>query len=184
MNERASGPADLAVSGDTLDDPGSVSSATPTGWQSMNSNRVAVSAELNFGLVGPENTIVPLMASLHYTCEDPYAVKMAFHVGTDEPVEWVLARDLLAAALLAREGIGDVQAWPTAATGGPAEDGTADWSGILNIVMTSPFGHAQFEAPSAAVAGFLDRTFQLVPAGQESTFMDFDDELTEFLSQS
>jgi hypothetical protein len=99
-------------------------------------------------------------------------------------VEWVLARDLLAAALLAREGIGDVQAWPTAATGGPAEDGTVGWSGILNIVMTSPFGHAQFEAPSAAVAGFLDRTFQLVPAGQESTFMDFDDELTEFLSQA
>ena len=50
--------------------------------------------------------------------------------------------------------------------------------------MTSPFGHAQFEAPAAAVAGFLDRTFRLVPAGQESPFMDFDDELTELLSQA
>ena len=114
----------------------------------MNNSRVAVSAELSLGLVGPEHTIVPLMASLHYTCQDPYAVKMAFHVGTDEPVEWTLARDLLAAALHSREGIGDVQAWPSAALPDPAaEDGTAAGSGILNISMTSPFGHAQFEAP-------------------------------------
>jgi hypothetical protein len=77
---------------------------------SSNSSHTAVSAELGLGLVGPERTIVPLMASLSYSCRDPYAVKIAFHVGTDEPVEWTLARDLLAAALHSREGIGDVQA--------------------------------------------------------------------------
>jgi len=140
----------------------------------MNSSRVAVSAELSMGLVGPEHTIVPVMASLHYTSEDPYAVKMAFHVGTDEPVEWALARDLLAAALHSPEGIGDVRAWPSDPA---AEDGT----GILNISMTSPFGHAQFEAPASAVASFLHRTFGIVPAGQESRFVDFDAELTELL---
>src|ERR1700719_953736 len=75
------------------------------GRHSMNSSRVAVSAELSMGLVGPEHTIVPVMASLHYTSEDPYAVKMAFHVGTDEPVEWALARDLLAAAPASPGGI-------------------------------------------------------------------------------
>src|ERR1700730_11314891 len=134
-----------------VSNPGSVNAGSATrtgGWHSMNNSRVAVSAELSLGLVGPEHTIVPLMASLHYTCQDPYAVKMAFHVGTDEPVEWTLARDLLAAALHSREGIGDVQAWPSAALPDPAaEDGTAAGSGILNISMTSPFGHAQFEAP-------------------------------------
>jgi Streptomyces sporulation and cell division protein, SsgA len=151
------------------------------GWHSMNNSRVAVSAELSMGLIGPEHTIVPLMASLHYTCQDPYAVKMAFHVGTDEPVEWTLARDLLAASLHSREGIGDVQAWPSAASGDPlAEDG----GGILNISMTSPFGHAQFEAPAAAVASFLNRTFRIVPAGQESLFIDFDAELAQLLSQA
>lgn len=147
----------------------------------MNNSRVAVSAELSLGLVGPEHTIVPLMASLHYTCQDPYAVRMAFHVGTDEPVEWTLARDLLAAALHAREGIGDVRAWPSAAPGDPAD---GDGTGILNISMTSPFGHAQFEAPAAAVASFLRRTFRIVPAGQESLFIDFDAELTQLLSQA
>ena len=50
--------------------------------------------------------------------------------------------------------------------------------------MTSPFGHAQFEAPAAAVASFLRRTYQIVPAGQESLFIDFDAELTELLSQA
>ena len=86
----------------------------------MKSNRSEVSAELGIGLVGPEHTIVPLMASLYYRCPDPYAVRMAFHVGTDEPVEWTLARDLLAAALHSREGIGDVQAWPSVVSCDPA----------------------------------------------------------------
>ena len=132
---------------------------------SSNSSRTAVSAELGLGLVGPEQTIVPLMASLSYSCQDPYAVTIAFHVGTDEPVEWTLARDLLAAALHSREGIGDVQAWPSAAS----DDGMAGiGQKVLNIAMTSPFGHAQFEASAAAVDSFLAQTYQVVPDGHES----------------
>jgi hypothetical protein len=155
----------------------------------MDNARVAVSAELSLGLIGPEHTIVPLMASLHYTCQDPYAVRMAFHVGTDEPVEWTLARDLLAAALHSRERMGDVQAWPSAAPGDPAAPevgpaGPAAGAGILNISMTSPFGHAQFEAPAAAVASFLRRTYRAVPEGSESMFIDFDAELAELLSEA
>jgi len=152
----------------------------------MSSNsRTAVSAELGLGLVGPEQTIVPLMASLYYSCRDPYAVKIAFHVGTDEPVEWTLARDLLAAALYSREGIGDVQAWPSAASADPAaEVGAAAGRKILNISMTSPFGHAQFEASAVAIETFLARTFQLVPSGREPAYMNFDAELEELLSQA
>jgi hypothetical protein len=153
------------------------------GWREMSSNssRTAVSADVGLGLVGPEQTIVPLMASLSYSCRDPYAVKIAFHVGTDEPVEWTLARDLLAAALHSREGIGDVQAWPSAASG----DRVAGiGQKVLNIAMTSPFGHAQFEASAAAVDAFLAQTYQVVPHGHESDHMDFDAELTELLSQA
>jgi Streptomyces sporulation and cell division protein, SsgA len=151
----------------------------------MENSIAAVSAELRLGLIGPEQTVVPLMATLHYTGQDPYAVRIAFHVGTDEPVEWTLARDLLAAALHSREGLGDVQAWPSAApSDSAAGEGTASGTGILNIVMTSPFGRAQFEAPAAAVASFLHRTYKIVPVGDESFFMDFDDELNELLSQA
>ena len=147
----------------------------------MGSNRrAAVSTELGLGLVGPEQTIVPLMASLYYSCHDPYAVKMAFHVGTDEPVEWTLARDLLAAALHSREGIGDVQAWPSAASTGEEADGQK----IMNIAMTSPYGHAQFEASAPAIETFLAQTYQLVPDGSESAYLDLDAELAELLSEA
>jgi hypothetical protein len=101
------------------------------GVAEMSSNsRTAVSAELGLGLIGPEHTIVPLMASLSY--------------------------DGLA-------GIGQK---------------------VLNIAMTSPFGHAEFEASAAAVEAFLAQTYQVVPDGTESDFMDFDAELTELLSQA
>jgi hypothetical protein len=154
------------------------------GWQTMSSNRTEVYTEIELGLVGPEQMIVPLMATLSYSCSDPYAIRMAFHVGTDEPVEWALARDLLAAALHGREGIGDVQAWPSAASCDPALDAAGVAGGtILNIAMSSPFGAAQFEISAQAVAGFLYRTYKVVAAGDESGYLDFDAELAELLSQ-
>src|ERR1700751_3075278 len=83
----------------------------------MNSSST-VSAELGLRLVVPQQTIVPLMASLFYSREDPYAIRIAFHVGLDEPVEWIFARDLLAMGIEGREGPGDVQVWPSAGTEG------------------------------------------------------------------
>jgi len=147
----------------------------------MSSNCSEISAELSLGLVGPEHTIVPLMASLSYRCADPYAVQMAFEVGTDEPVKWILARDLLAAALHGSEGLGDVRAWPTAASCDP--DAAAEQQ-ILNIAMSSPYGQAQFEVSARAIEEFLQRTYQLVATGQESPYLNFDAELTELLSQA
>lgn len=148
----------------------------------MSSSRTDVSAELGLGLVGPERTIVPLTASLSYRCSDPYAIRMAFHVGTDEPVAWILARDLLAAGLHAPEGTGDVQAWPSAAAGDPAAAGTAAGHQILNIAMTSPFGHAQFEVSARAIEAFLQCTYSIVAAGEEPAYLDLDAELAALLS--
>ena len=67
----------------------------------MNSSNT-VAAELGLRLVVPEHDGVPLTASLHYRAEDPYAIRMAFHVGMDEPVEWIFARDLLAGGMTSR----------------------------------------------------------------------------------
>lgn len=154
----------------------------------MSSSHSEVSAELSLELVGPEHMLVPLTASLSYRCADPYAVRMAFHVCTDEPVEWTLARDLLTAALDSREGIGDVQAWPSAASCDPAAGGTQEGAAaghsILNIAISSPFGQAQFEMSARAMGEFLRRTYEAVPAGHESAYLNFDAELTELLSQA
>ena len=111
------------------------------------------------------------MASLYYSADDPYAIRMAFHVGTDEPVEWIFARELLTTGLACPAGDGDVQVWP-------ASPGRRE---VLNIALSSPFGQARFEAPVSATADFLHLTYGIVAAGQEDEFIDVDSELDEIL---
>ena len=126
---------------------------------------------------------------MYYSGKDPYAVRMAFHVGTDEPVEWIFARDLLAAGIESRQGEGDVQVWPSAASVAETDDleviGAPESRGIpgtvLNIELSSPFGQAHFEAPAEAMSAFLARTYQIVPAGQESGCIDIETELNDLL---
>lgn len=137
-------------------------------------NSVTVSAELGLSLVVPEHGAVPLVASLDYSADDPYAIKMSFHVGTDEPVEWIFGRELLATGLKSLVGEGDVQVWPEDTVG-------AD---TVNIALSSPFGEAHFEAPLTDTAEFLNSTYGIVPAGAESDFIDFDGELNEMLWQA
>src|SRR6266496_1664587 len=105
------------------------------------SGSTTISAELGLRLVVPQQTIVPLVASMYYSGTDPYAVRMAFHVGTDEPVEWIFARDLLAAGIESRQGEGDVQVWPSSAScaesDGSDATGPAEMGGkVLNIELS------------------------------------------------
>ena len=153
------------------------------------SSSTTISAELGLRLVVPQQTIVPLVASLYYSGSDPYAVRMAFHVGTDEPVEWIFARDLLAAGIDGRHGEGDVKVWPSAQSCAESDGleviGDASTEGtVLNIELSSPFGQAHFEAPAQAMAAFLHRTYQIVPAGQESGYIDIEAELNDLLRQA
>ncbi|HEY1702834.1 MAG TPA: SsgA family sporulation/cell division regulator [Trebonia sp.] len=138
-----------------------------------------VSSELGLQLVVPqEDEGVPLVASLYYSAEDPYAIRIAFHAGLDEPIEWVLGRELLAQGLSGREGLGDVQVWPSAAF----RDSVP--GGVLNIALSSPFGQAHFEAPATDLGEFLHRTYQVVPIGRESEYIDMDTELSALLRQA
>ena len=124
---------------------------------------------------------------MFYSGNDPYAVRMAFHVGTDEPVEWIFARDLLTAGIESRQGEGDVQVWPAPASCAETDDldviGAAAETGgkVLNIELSSPFGQAHFEAPAQAMSAFLQRSYQIVPAGRESSYIDIETELNDLL---
>jgi hypothetical protein len=140
----------------------------------MMESGTTVSAELDLMLVVPQHTTVPLVASLFYSGDDPYAVRMAFHVGTDEPVEWIFARDLLATGMAAPAGEGDVKVWPSAGDGEPA----------LNLLLSSPFGQAHFEAPMTAMTEFLRRTYDAIPLGSEGDFFDISGELDGLLWQA
>jgi hypothetical protein len=141
-------------------------------------NPRTASAELAFRLIVPQQTIVPLVASFHYTSEDPYAIRIAFHVGLDEPVEWIFARELLSNGLKGRDGLGDVHVWPAPAQGGGAAEQ------VLHIELSSPFGEAHFEAPIRDVSDFLRRTYKIVPAGEEAGFVNVEAELTNLLRQA
>ncbi len=136
----------------------------------MNSS-VNVATEVGLRLVVPEHDGVPLTASLYYQGDDPYAIRMAFHVGMDDPVEWIFARDLLAAGLTHPAGEGDVQMWPNPGAG----------QDVLNIALSSPFGEARFVAPLTALTSFLLRTYEVVPAGREEEFIDIASELNDLL---
>jgi hypothetical protein len=137
----------------------------------MMNTGATVSAQLGLSLVVPEHGAVPLVASLCYSAGDPYAIRMAFHVGADDPVEWIFSRDLLSAGLARPAGDGDVQVWP----------GEVHGIGVLNIALSSPFGQAHFEAPMMSIADFLNRTYRVIAAGHESDFINIDGELDELL---
>src|SRR3954464_2802968 len=77
----------------------------------MNSS-TTISAELGLRLVVPARTTVPLLATLEYAADDPYAIRACLHVGADDPVEWICQRVLLMMAFVRRVGDGDVRVWP------------------------------------------------------------------------
>jgi hypothetical protein len=136
----------------------------------MNSS-TTISAELALRLVVPDHTTVPLLATIEYAASDPYALRVAFHVGNDEPVEWIFARELLTLGMGCLVGDGDVQVWP----------GRMESNRLLHIGLSSPFGDALFETPLAPLADFLNRTFEIVPPGRETEFVDIETELDDLL---
>jgi hypothetical protein len=91
-----------------------------------------------------------------------YAVRIAFHVGLEEPVEWIFARDLLSRGVEGRQGIGDVQVRPSPGPAG-GEPGS-----VLNIELISPYGQARFATPAREVTDFLRRAYQIVPDGRKA----------------
>ena len=137
----------------------------------MNSS-TTISAELALRLVVPDRTTVPLLATVEYAASDPYALRVSFHVGNDEPVEWIFARELLTVGMGRLVGDGDVQVWP-----GRTEEPHRS----INVGLSSPFGDALFEVPLAPLADFLHRTFEIVPAGRETEFVDIAAELDNLL---
>jgi len=126
-----------------------------------------VSAEVGLMLAVPGQLSVPLAATLSYTTSDPYAVTLAIRIaGLDEPVEWIFARELLAAGLKRSEGIGDVEVSPRGA-------------GTICIRLSSPFGDASFETSAVRIASFVMRAYAMVPAGRETDHLNIDAALAD-----
>lgn len=131
-----------------------------------------VERELELRLVlSPEHSI-PVSALLTYRTEDPYAVHIDFHIGTEFPVHWTFARDLLVEGVFRPCGQGDVRIWPT----------KVERRNVVFVALTSPDGNALLEMPSAAVAAWVERTLRIVPPGTESERLGLDEGLARLLA--
>lgn len=132
----------------------------------------AVTSEISLQLVVPGDASVPLPVSLRYEAGDPYAVHATFRTGRGEGVEWVFARELLAAGSLGPAGEGDVRVWPGEHHGEPS----------VFVALTSPDGEALLAAPAEELTSFVQRTYGTVPPGAESRHVDVDSALVQLLA--
>ncbi|MFE1311391.1 SsgA family sporulation/cell division regulator [Streptomyces sp. NPDC058755] len=118
-------------------------------------------------LVVSRDCSLSLCMRLSYEPTDPYIVRAAFFTCSDEPVEWVLGRELLADGLKGSAGEGDIRIWSAIGRGDQA----------MYIVLRSSAGTALLEVPVQDVKTFLENTEALVPQGTESGHIDWDTEL-------
>ncbi|MFF8381280.1 SsgA family sporulation/cell division regulator [Streptomyces sp. NPDC015661] len=94
----------------------------------------------------------------------PFVVCMELVVEGGPRVLWRIGRDLLHQGLYGMSGLDAVQIWPSH----PEERATA-W-----LQLTSADMAALFELPVPPLADWLEYTYELVPAGQELTAVDWD----------
>ncbi|MGP4000552.1 SsgA family sporulation/cell division regulator [Streptomyces sp. 8N706] len=131
-----------------------------------------VERELEFDLVLSPERSISVPARLTYRTDDPYAVRITFHIGSDSPVTWAFARDLLVEGVFRLSGHGDVRIWPA----------KVDGRSVICLVLSSPDGDAMLEAPAAAVSAWLERTMRLVPPEAEQERLAIDDALNALLA--
>ncbi|MCB5167266.1 SsgA family sporulation/cell division regulator [Streptomyces bambusae] len=131
-----------------------------------------VERELELKLVLSPERSIPVPARLVYRADDPYAVHVVFHVGSNMPVNWTFARELLVEGVFRPSGHGDVRIWPT----------KVDGRSVICMALSSPDGDALLEAPSASVSAWLERTLRVVPPGTESDRLGLDAALAALLA--
>ncbi|MGW2564255.1 SsgA family sporulation/cell division regulator [Streptomyces sp. NPDC001514] len=138
--------------------------------QNTQSNVVVCELELQLILSAAHS--IPVPARLTYRTDDPYAVRIIFHIDSEHSVDWTLARELLMEGVLRPSGHGDIRVWP----------GKVEGRNVILMALSSPDGDAFLEAPSAQVSAWLERTVRAVPPGTETEHLGIDDGLAALLA--
>jgi hypothetical protein len=124
-------------------------------------------------LIGPRSPSA-FSALFSYDTRDPYAVSITFgsvRVGGDDPVTWLVGRELLRAGFDQPTGDGDVRVGPAAK------------SDVLFLHLRTDSGEALMELSRTELAAFMRGTESLVPFGAERAAIDIDEELAVILSE-
>ncbi|MDB1089506.1 SsgA family sporulation/cell division regulator [Streptomyces sp. ACA25] len=131
-----------------------------------------VESELELRLVLSSERSIPVPARLTYRSDDPFAMQVTFHVGSESPVRWSFARDLMVGGTFRPSGQGDVRIWPTC----------TDDRNLICMALSSPDGDALLQAPAEAVSAWLERTLRAVPPGSEMDLVGLESELCALLT--
>ncbi|MFE3904810.1 SsgA family sporulation/cell division regulator [Streptomyces sp. NPDC059153] len=105
-----------------------------------------------------------IRADFRFDPESPLIVCVEFLIEGGPRVLWRIGRDLLQQGLYSMSGLGDVQIWPS-----NLEARETAW-----LQLTSGDMAALFELPVPPLAEWLQRTYELVPAGHELSGIDWD----------
>ncbi|MFJ4622351.1 SsgA family sporulation/cell division regulator [Streptomyces sp. NPDC088812] len=103
-------------------------------------------------------------AEFRFSPRSPLVVCVDLLVEGGPRVRWRIGRDLLQQGLYSVSGLGDIRMWPSR----PGERATS-WLQLCSGDMA-----ALFELPVEPLAAWLERTYELVPAGQELAGIDWD----------
>ncbi|MFI5685688.1 SsgA family sporulation/cell division regulator [Streptomyces sp. NPDC051636] len=132
-----------------------------------------VERELELRLILSPERSIPVPARLGYRSDDPYAVHIAFHTTSEQPVNWTFSRGLLVEGVFRPSGQGDVRVWPAKVEG----------RSVVVMALSSPDGDALLQAPAAQLSAWLERTLRVVPPGSEGGQLGLDKALDQLLAQ-
>ncbi|MFH8608533.1 SsgA family sporulation/cell division regulator [Streptomyces sp. NPDC018029] len=132
-----------------------------------------VQAEVMMSFLVSEELSFRIPVELRYEIDDPYAVRLTFHLPGDVPVTWTFGRELLIDGVGRPCGDGDVRVEPT----------DADMLDEALIRLQVGADRALFRVGIPPLLAFLDRTDRLVPLGQERALADFETHLDEALDR-
>ncbi|MDH2388243.1 SsgA family sporulation/cell division regulator [Streptomyces sp. HNM0663] len=138
--------------------------------------RESVQAEVLMCFLVSEELSFKVPVELCYGTEDPYAVRMTFHLPGDAPVTWAFGRELLLDGVNAPSGRGDVHI-------APLDHGESGVLRDVTIRLQVGEDRALFRVGAAPLVAFLDRTDALVPLGQEWALSDFEGHLEAALGR-
>ncbi|MEU1331098.1 SsgA family sporulation/cell division regulator [Streptomyces sp. NPDC005865] len=132
-----------------------------------------VQAEVMMSFLVSEELSFRIPVELYYEIDDPYAVRLTFHLPGDAPVTWTFGRELLIDGVGRPSGEGDVRVEPT--------DSTKLDEALIRLQVGAD--QALFRVGISPLLAFLDRTDKLVPLGQERALAGFDTHLDEALDR-
>ncbi len=133
---------------------------------------ISSNVDMRLVVAGSEQT-VKVNAVLDYAAHEPFSVRATFHT-MEGAVTWVFSRELLTQGVNEPTGQGDIVMWPS------HDDGKA----LLHVVLQSPNGRAEMQAPLSEVSEFLQRTNEVVKPGTEGDHLDLDNLIKNLLDEN